>query len=291
MNYSTLVNYKRISPNCNKRVGKISKIAIHHAAVVNASLVGLGNGFANPARKASSNYGIDSNGKIGLYVYENYRAWTTGNNVDEDAITVEVANSTGSPNWEVSDKALQSLINLCIDICKRYEIKQLVFTGDKNNSNVILHKWYQPTLCPGPYLESKIPYIVEQVNSQLKNNLATAQKTIDELAKEVIRGLWGIGNDRKNRLTEAGYNYDSVQARVNELLGASKQPAAPSISFALGDKVKLTKDATYYDGKTIPFWVRALPLYVRDIQGDRIVISILKVGAITGAVRREHLTK
>lgn len=46
---------------------------------------------------------------------------------------------------------------------------------------------------------------------------APPKKTIDELAKEVINGKWGNGADRKKRLTEAGYNYSEVQARVNEL--------------------------------------------------------------------------
>lgn len=45
-----------------------------------------------------------------------------------------------------------------------------------------------------------------------------AKKTVDEIAREVIRGLWGNGTDRKNRLTAAGYDYDAVQKRVNELL-------------------------------------------------------------------------
>lgn len=43
-------------------------------------------------------------------------------------------------------------------------------------------------------------------------------KTVDELAREVIRGLWGNGADRRNRLTAAGYDYEAVQKRVNELL-------------------------------------------------------------------------
>lgn len=45
------------------------------------------------------------------------------------------------------------------------------------------------------------------------------KKTVDELAKEVIKGLWGNGQDRKNRLTAAGYDYDAVQKRVNEIMG------------------------------------------------------------------------
>lgn len=44
-------------------------------------------------------------------------------------------------------------------------------------------------------------------------------KSIDEIAREVIRGDWGNGADRRNRLTSAGYDYAAVQAKVNELLG------------------------------------------------------------------------
>ena len=47
---------------------------------------------------------------------------------------------------------------------------------------------------------------------------AKPKKTIDEVAREVIQGLWGNGADRENRLTAAGYDYDAVQAKVNELL-------------------------------------------------------------------------
>lgn len=45
-----------------------------------------------------------------------------------------------------------------------------------------------------------------------------AKKSIDEIAKEVIRGDWGVGAVRKNKLTAAGYDYTAVQNRVNELL-------------------------------------------------------------------------
>lgn len=47
---------------------------------------------------------------------------------------------------------------------------------------------------------------------------AAPKKTVDELAREVIRGLWGNGADRKKRLTDAGYGYRAVQARVNQLM-------------------------------------------------------------------------
>ncbi len=45
-----------------------------------------------------------------------------------------------------------------------------------------------------------------------------AKKTIDQIAREVIRGDWGAGEERRKRLTAAGYDYDAVQKRVNEIL-------------------------------------------------------------------------
>ena len=52
-------------------------------------------------------------------------------------------------------------------------------------------------------------------------------KTVEELANEVIAGAWGNGDERKQRLTDAGYNYDEVQAKVNEIL----TPPTPSVDL------------------------------------------------------------
>lgn len=48
--------------------------------------------------------------------------------------------------------------------------------------------------------------------------VGSTTKTVDEVAREVIKGLWGTGQDRINRLKKAGYNADAVQKRVNEIL-------------------------------------------------------------------------
>jgi peptidoglycan hydrolase-like protein with peptidoglycan-binding domain len=77
-----------------------------------------------------------------------------------------VANDVVGGNWHVSDKALAALIDLCVDICKRNDIKKLNYTGDKSG-NLTMHKWFASTLCPGPYLESKFPYIANEVNKRL----------------------------------------------------------------------------------------------------------------------------
>ena len=167
MSNSNLVNYIKLSPNCTKpRKNKITKIVIHHMAG-NLTVEACGNVFANTSRQASSNYGIGTDGRVGMYVEECNRAWTSGNaTVDNQAITIEVANDTIGGNWHVSDKALTKTIELCADICKRNNIERLIFTGDKNG-NLVAHRYYQATACPGEYLYSKFPYIAEEVNKLL----------------------------------------------------------------------------------------------------------------------------
>lgn len=164
---SSLVDYTLISPNkTSPRNKPITKITIHHMAG-NLSIEKCGNIFVNPTRKASSNYGIGSDGRIGLYVEEKDRAWTSGNREnDNQAVTIEVANDVVGGLWHVSDKAMESLILLCVDICKRNGIEKLIYTGDKTG-NLTMHKWFQATTCPGPYLESKFPYIADEVNKRL----------------------------------------------------------------------------------------------------------------------------
>ena len=61
--------------------------------------------------------------------------------------------------------------------------------------------------------------IQEKVNLALQGSQINDSKTIDALAYEVIQGDWGNGEERKERLETAGYDYDTVQQRVNELLG------------------------------------------------------------------------
>lgn len=166
MSYSNMVEYVRLSPNCTKpRNKKVNAIVIHHVAG-NATVEAVGALFAKPERQASSNYGIGTDGRVACYVEEENRAWTTGSReIDNRAITFEVANCSGAPEWKVSDQALEATIALCVDICRRYGFK-LNYTGDKNG-NLHMHKWYQNTNCPGPYLESKFSYIAEEVNRRL----------------------------------------------------------------------------------------------------------------------------
>ena len=172
MSNSALVNYTKLSPNYNPRQGKIKKITIHHMAG-NLSVETCGNVFAPASRQASSNYGVDTNGRVGMYVEEHNRAWTSSSpDNDHQAITIEVANDGGAPDWHVSDKALAKTIDLCVDICKRNGIPKLTYTGDASG-NLTRHDMFAQTNCPGPYLGSKFAYIAQEVNKRLGASTTT----------------------------------------------------------------------------------------------------------------------
>ena len=102
----------------------------------------------------------------------------------------------------------------------------------------------------------------------------TPSKTVDELAKEVINGKWGNGDDRKKRLTNAGYDYNAVQKRVNEILKGST-PSTPT--FKVGDKVVPTRLVNYSGTKLIQY---DKSYVITKITGDRIVLAANRNGKL-----------
>ena len=170
MSNSSLVDVTILSPNCNSpRNNTINKITIHHMAG-NLTVERCGELFANPDRQGSSNYGIGTDGRVGLYVDEGDRAWTSSSSDnDNQAVTIEVANSEYGGEWPVSDAAFEKLIDLCVDICRRNGIERLNFTGDATG-NLTMRKYFAATNCPGPYLEARFPDIADKVNARLNNN-------------------------------------------------------------------------------------------------------------------------
>lgn len=167
MSNSSLVDYVRISPNrTSPRRNKIDRITIHHMAG-NLSVETCRNVFAPSSRQASSNYGIGSDGRVGMYVEEKDRSWCSSSSAnDHRAVTIEVADDVIGNGWHSSDAAMKKLVELCTDICSRNGIARLNYTGN-TSGNLTMHKWFVATDCPGAYLESKFPWIAEQVNNLL----------------------------------------------------------------------------------------------------------------------------
>ena len=200
---------------------KICKITPHHMAGV-LTAQRCGELFQNPSRDASANYGIGNDGEIACYVDENNRAWTSSSSSNDcQAITIEVSNSSAGGNWPISDAAWNSLVNLCVDICKRHNFR-LNYDGTKNGS-LTTHDMFANTNCPGPYLKGKLNELASIVNSRLdgntsNNNTTSSKKSNEEIANEVIAGKWGNGDARKTALQNAGYDYSTIQAIVNQKL-------------------------------------------------------------------------
>lgn len=306
MSNSSLVKYTKISPNkTSPRDHAIDTITIH-CVVGQVSVERLGEIFAPTSKKASANYGIGSDGRVGMYVEEKDRSWCSSNaDNDNRAITIECASDSKYP-YAINDAVYKTLIELCADICKRNNIKELKWKADKSligqvdKQNMTVHRWFAKKSCPGQYIYERLGQIAEEVNKKLKASevtvlyrvqtgaflnksyadamlakvkaagfstymvqtgkmyrvqvgaykvranaekmakrlkaagfntyittvsgtpvAASAKKSINEIAREIVLGKWGNGSDRKNRLIKAGYTQDEItqiQKKVNELL-------------------------------------------------------------------------
>ena len=182
---------------------------------------------------------------------------------DNRAITIECASDAFEP-YAINDKVYAALIDLCTDICKRNDIKELKWKADKSligqvdKQNMTVHRWFHPgKSCPGEYIYSRLGKIAAEVNARLGVKSDTASKKSNtEIAKEVIRGDWGNGMERKEKLTAAGYDYDAVQNEVSKLLNKPTKKTNIEIAKEVirGDwgngaerKVKLTAAGYDYD--------------------------------------------
>ena len=177
MSNSPLVKHTKLSPNnSGRRTHGIDRITIH-CVVGHMSLQGLGDWFAKTSTQASSNYGIDDSGQVGMFVEEGNRSWCSSSKAnDQRAVTIETASDKTAP-YKVTDAALAGLIDLCTDICRRNGKTKLIWFGDKaktlayepkaNEMVMTVHQWFKNKSCPGAYLLGKHEYIAAEVNRRL----------------------------------------------------------------------------------------------------------------------------
>lgn len=228
MSNSSLVTYTRISPNrTSPRNHKIDTITIHcYVGQVTAERGCNGSRFITYDSKngASCNYVVGYDGSIGLCVEEKDRSWCSSNKAnDHRAITIEVACETTHP-YKVTDKAMAALIKLCADICKRNDIKELRWQGNKalvgqvDKQNMTVHRWFANKACPGDYLYNKHSYIAAEVNKLLGVSSSvpkTEDKTNDSFpavpfsVRVLIDDLWirktpEMNDTNKNKYTKKG---------------------------------------------------------------------------------------
>ena len=246
MSYSNspLVNYTRLSPNhSGLRKHAIDTISIHCMAG-NLTVETCGNVFAPSSRGASSNYGIGSDGRIGMYVEEKNRSWcTSSSSNDNRAVTIEVANDGSGPLWHVSDKAMKSLIALCADICKRNGIKELKWKNNKNligqveKQNLTIHCWFAAKACPGSFLIQQHNYIVQEVNKIIQGVENTMTKdelkvfieeTVKNMGKGEVASTWAepLVEQAKDLGITDGSNPLSIPTRQEVMIMAMRAATA-----------------------------------------------------------------
>lgn len=298
MSNSPLVDYTRISPNKNSpRNHKIDTITIH-CVVGQCTVETLGNIFAPTSRQASSNYGVGTDGKIGMYVEEKDRSWCSSSAANDNrAVTIEVASDTKHP-YAVNDRAFAALLDLVTDICKRNGIKKLVWStkkadrmNHKNGCNMTVHRDYANKSCPGDYLYNRHGEIAAEVNRRL----GVTDTAPDAGAGQGVTVYTVKKGDTLYAIAaKHGTTYQKIAAyngiknpnviRVGQKI---KIPTATAPeSFAKGDKAKVLNAVTY-DGRSFKTYYDVYD--VIEVSGDRVVIGV--GSTVTAAVKAANLHK
>lgn len=220
---------------------KVDKVVLHHNG---GNLTGQGCYTVWQTRQASAHYQVDSNGVISQHVWDSDTAWHAGNwEANTTSIGIEHADISTNP-WRISDACLDNGAHLTAAVCKFYGLGRPEY-----GRNVFYHKDFSATECPASiagsqrnaYMRRAQEWYDKMTGSKPAASAPAkpstpAKKSVETVAREVIAGQWGNGNDRMTRLKNAGYDANAVQTRVNQLLGASTP--SPNVDLnALADAV------------------------------------------------------
>ena len=206
---SSMVVYTKLSPNnSGQRTMAIDRIT-PHCVVGQCTAEGLGDWFMNTGIQASSNYGIDKDGRVGMYVEEKNRSWCSSSGAnDQRAITIECASDTSEP-YAFRDIVYQRLIELCIDICKRNGKNKLIWFGDKDKTlnyspksgEMILtvHRWFANKSCPGNWMYARMGDLAEKVTKALGGETEPEKPSEDsqKIKWYRIRKTWADSRTQK----------------------------------------------------------------------------------------------
>lgn len=266
---SSMVVYTKLSPNhSGTRTHAIDRIS-PHCVVGQCTAEGLGDWFHQSSTQASSNYGIDKNGRVGLYVEEKNRSWCTSSNAnDQRAITIECASDTTEP-YTMNNNVYETLIKLCTDICKRNGKKKLLWFADKDKSLnyapksdemlITVHRWFANKSCPGNWLYARLGDVAARVTANLggtetvKNGTqATAFAGISEADAVKKAGPLFTSDQKKTGILasvsmaqfilESGYGKSELAQNANNVFGMKTSLSGNTWSGSTWDgKSKYTK--------------------------------------------------
>lgn len=259
-NVSSLVEVTKLSQHhSGQRTHSIDRIT-PHCVVGQLSAERTLDIFMNPTRNASCNYVIGNDGKVGLCVEEKNRSWCSSSNAnDQRAITIEVASDTTHP-YAFTDAAYNKLIDLCIDICKRYNKKKLLWIDNKDKALsyvpaqdemlLTVHRWFAAKACPGDWLYSRLGKLAEDVTKSLQNNnVNNSNNVTKEVMYYVICGSYSDVLKARARVAElrkAGTNGYQSLLKTSEVNGKTVHRVQVGVyknkSNALSMQNRLKKD-------------------------------------------------
>ena len=208
---------------------KINHITIHHmAGILTAAQCGAI--FAKKGRNGSSNYGVGSDGKVGLYVNESDRAWCDSNwNSNCTTVSIETSNSKTGGEWPVSATTFNKLIKLVADIAKRNGLGKLV-----PGKNLTWHSMYTATACPGDWLRGHMQELADKANAinyppaPAKAELiwTKADKVEEYACNKQPTNLWSFdsatwGGCKSVKTFNKGDKVDIYGSVLNKTLGAT----------------------------------------------------------------------
>lgn len=204
---SPLVGYTRlVNKHSGQRTHCIDRIT-PHCVVGQVTAARLGDIFSG-TRDVSSNYGIALDGTVGLYVEEKNRSWCSSSNAnDQRAITIECA-SDPKPPYAFKPVVYETLIKLCIDICKRNGKKKLLWFGDKPKSLnyspksdemvLTVHRWFANKSCPGDWLYARMGDLAQKVTSALS---ASSGEPVNTPTASVRVKTYSLKTDKNKKLS------------------------------------------------------------------------------------------
>jgi hypothetical protein len=136
-----------------------TSVTFHHNGGVGASREDVLNTWRT--REASAHFDVDNAGSIAQYVKVDEFAWAVGNTVgNQHSISIEMADFTGDPNWEVSEVTWKAAARLAAWLFVH------VIGTRPDSSNVFPHQHWSSTDCPGPWVMHNFSSIIAEVQSQ-----------------------------------------------------------------------------------------------------------------------------
>lgn len=250
---------------------------------------------------------------------------------DEIAITFELACDTSHPykmNDDCIKGFINLVVDICNRYNRNKVVyisdkdTALAYKPAYNEFIITFHQWFRSTACPGQWLLDNITDIVAKINKKLQGNSQTIETpSVAETKYTVQLGAYfDVNNANKHAsntpgsfIVKTGDLYKlfigtGTKAEMTTLKNTkhkggfvtkllTNEPESNETfknvsALKVGDIITLDNNATVYNSnRRFASWVYDKKLYVREIKGNRVVVSTLKEGAVTGAVDMKYIIR